>query len=204
MYHLKKYLALFFTLSLVHCGGTSTGGTETGNPTDSVALAMGNSVDTLSSALSADSHSLTALALDTDSSPEEDETGVSALMSCDTDATFNVSIVCSESSHTATIVRDFGTGCDASHEVTVTGTYYNSWFNMGTSACVSSSNRPRIFHAVQGNGANPVSGSVALSVTDNTTSSQVGAGTITFTGCDSETVTYEGRTLRLPTLDSCR
>ncbi len=50
----------------------------------------------------------------------------------------------------------------------------------------------------------PVSGTINLSVTNNATSAQMGSGSITFTGCETSNMTYEGRTLRLPVLDNCR
>ncbi|QQR80893.1 MAG: hypothetical protein IPJ69_01710 [Deltaproteobacteria bacterium] len=50
----------------------------------------------------------------------------------------------------------------------------------------------------------PVSGSVAISVTDNTSHSEIGSGTVTFNSCASATIHYEGREIALPELDSCR
>ena len=55
----------------------------------------------------------------------------------------------------------------------------------------------------------PVSGTIAIKVTDNTTSRQIGSGTLTFTGsttgeCGSVNVTYEGRSIKFPKLDRCR
>lgn len=155
-----KNIFTFFLIFIVGCGGAiSTGGTETGNPSDTVGLAMGNSMDAVSSVLSTDTNALTALTLEED----EDEniqvsqmSPVSALTSCDSDDGLSVSISCSESNHTASIVRDFGSGCEASSGVSVIGAFHNSWFNMGSGACTSSSNRPKIFKAVQGSGAKQV------------------------------------------------
>lgn len=55
----------------------------------------------------------------------------------------------------------------------------------------------------------PVSGTVDISVTDNTTGNSLGSGTLTFTAsetgtCGTLTVSYEGRAVSLPALEQCR
>ncbi len=169
------------------CGGASTGGTETGNPSDTVGLAMGNSVDAVSSVLSADTNALTSLILETDQ--EQITSDFAALRACDVDDGLSVSIACSEANHTASIVRDFGSGCEASSSVTVTGAFHNSWFNMGSSACLSSSGRPRIFKAVQGSGAKQIisTGTISSDVCDTPTTSATrtfsSGGSLQIKGC---------------------
>ncbi len=50
----------------------------------------------------------------------------------------------------------------------------------------------------------PVSGSLNVTVTDNTTGNNLGSGNIQFTGCDSKDVTYQGRSIHFPSLERCR
>ena len=157
---MKKFFTYMYALLLVAAlaGCDATGGTETGNPTDSVALAIGTSIDTLSSSVSADPGTLSALTLSSsevaalrgsNDSSDDDSTS----RSCDTDDDIDVSIACDESGHDASITRNFGTGCSAARGVTLTGGYYATWANMGSTACGNSVSRPRLFEAVRGSGA---------------------------------------------------
>ena len=50
----------------------------------------------------------------------------------------------------------------------------------------------------------PVSGTVSIRVTNNSTGAEEGSGTVTFNSCASADITYEGCRIALPELDSCR
>ncbi|QQR80894.1 MAG: hypothetical protein IPJ69_01715 [Deltaproteobacteria bacterium] len=177
---MKKYLALFFLFGFFGCN--ATGGTETGNPTDSVALAMASSVDVVSSSIGADANTLTALTLNSQSALRgSHDGGLESARSCDSDDDVETEIECAEDSHEASIVRNFGTGCSAAPGVTVTGEFFSSWSNMGTGACANSLSRPQLFDAVQGSGSRQIV-STGMIASNNCSSTPTTAVTRTFAG----------------------
>lgn len=143
----KAVVVLLFLLTACD-GGSLTGGTETGNAAlDAVDNAVTSGVEALSTALGEDPVAgLAALS----------EAALASRGCSDEDASTRVTIVCSESTHTATIVKDFERGCRAGDEVVVTGRQHLSWLNMGEGACSRPNKRPRFFKAIQGNGARQV------------------------------------------------
>ncbi|GEM_PF-2535409 len=167
-----KKIIFFPTLALiahllVACGST-TGGTETGNAgPETVAPAMGNSIDAVSD-LGADNASFTAQ-LFLRNPPHAfsfarlwsnmgaayavtDSSGCT-----ESDANVTTTIDCNDTTHSSRIAQDFGSsGCDAGNNITVTGAKYTQWNNMGNTSCVSSSTRPRFFEAVRGSGATQI------------------------------------------------
>ncbi len=157
MTKLKLILIFWLCASALVVGGcNSTGGTETGNPSDSVALAMSDGIDVLSGSLGSDAQTLSALTLEGSGSHSQNPVGdLSALTSCD-DSGLSTDIACQEENHQASIIRHFGTGCDASDGVTVTGTSYAAWFDLGEAACQNSAQRPNLFSAVQGTGTRQI------------------------------------------------
>lgn len=70
----------------------------------------------------------------------------------DTDSDVTVTKVCSDDANTATILRDFGDGCDLITSTVITGKQKIYWDNIGSSACSTLAVRPRFWYAVQGTG----------------------------------------------------
>ncbi len=183
MKYFLRNLMVILTLPLLQMGcdvSSSTGGTETGNASssDSVSLAISNSVDAVSSSLSSDASALSALAVEESSV----NAGFKELTKCsDDDPEVEVEIECDDTAKTATIIRNFGSGCDAGSGIIVTGKQYVSWLNMGNSACSNGTSRPRLFKATQGTGAKQIISTDTVSNT-NTCGTPLTAVTRTFLG----------------------
>lgn len=93
----------------------------------------------------------------------------------DSDPDVTLTVVCSDTDHTATILRDFGAGCNVGDDIIVTGKEYIGWTNMGSPACGEGNTRPNFWTAVQGASAKQL-----LSTDPNSPTSPVEAVTRTF------------------------
>jgi len=138
-------------LMLSACGG-ATGGTETGNATPgSVGYAVGDSIDTVGGLVSDPNQApvafrkapITLLRV-----AEELILGSPAYA-----AICSLTATCDDLNHIASIVVDFDGGCEVDPGVVATGKRYFSWFKMGANACPYPNLPPRIFNAIQGQGA---------------------------------------------------
>lgn len=150
---LAVFAALLPALHLAGClSSTDEGGTETGNPTlENLSLAISDSIDPVSTGLFVDSSDQEAVSVEQNLAKNQSSSGCS-----DTDPIVQVTAVCSDSDHTASLAKSFGTGCDAGGGTAVTGTKYLSWFNMGDDSCPSTSSRPRFFKYIQGIGSKEI------------------------------------------------
>ncbi len=158
----------FMALCLFGCGSQSDqGGSEAGNPSsDSVGLAVGSSVDSVSSNLGSETNGLLAFhkikpswinSVAQELSPVSKALANVSTGGCsDQDSAVTVTAECSETNHTATITRDFGPGCNAGSNITVTGKRYVSWNRLGSGACSTRSSRPRFVRAIEGSGAKQI------------------------------------------------
>lgn len=165
----RYFLFLLILLGSSGCDPSSTGGTETGNPnTDVVSVAMLSSLDVVSSTLASGSTTSTAaLSLEAlNEGPDNEEISALSLPlssgGCsESDSNVQITTTCSESSHTASIIKDLN-DCEGGSNSIVSGTLYTSWYQMGTGSCSSATKRPRFSKAIQGTGARQIISTDAL------------------------------------------
>lgn len=170
---MKFILFMLMILSLGCAGAASLGGTETGNTEDKVALAMGDSVDSvlvaLRVAVGQGELSLTA----------------SAGGTC-ADSTQTIS--CSNTTNLASIAESFDEGCTFSSGLMIAGKRYTSWANMAEGSCPAEDERPYFSAAFRGTGAREIISTDVIpdSVTCNTPAT---AEVVTFSTGDTLAIT---------------